>query len=87
MVRLGRFGDAIAYLHADSAANHRSVERTLLLSEACILVGDVAEARKYASQVVEHKAATVEQRLRGKTVLAQVLIDAGHAHAAEEIVR
>ena len=87
MLRLGRFGDALAYLRAEPSDSHRNVERSLLLAEVNVLVGEASEARKCASRVADHVAATVEQRLRAQTVLAQLLIDDGNPHAAEEILR
>jgi tetratricopeptide (TPR) repeat protein len=87
MLRLGRFGDALAYLRAESKGNQRGVERSLLLAEVNALAGHAGEAHKIASRLADHPSTTVEQRLRAQTVLAQVLIDNGNAHAAEEILK
>ena len=53
MLRLGRFGDALAYLRADPSDSHRSVERSLLLAEVNVLVGEANEARKCACPAVD----------------------------------
>jgi DNA-binding NtrC family response regulator/tetratricopeptide (TPR) repeat protein len=87
MLRLGRFGDALAYLRADSSGYQRSIERSLLLAEVNVLAGHASDAHKIAARLVDHPSTTVEQRLRAQTVLAQVLIDNGNAHAAEEILK
>ncbi len=85
-LRLGRFGDALAWLRADAGAAS-DTERSLVLAEVCVLAGHSAEAHRLAEKVAAHASATVEQCLRAKTVLAQVLIDSGSAHAAEAILR
>src|SRR4026207_1932412 len=87
MIALGRFGDALAYLRADSVGNHLNTERALRTAEVSVIVGEASEARKLATQIIEQKGTSVEQRLRARTVLAQVFIDTGNAHAAEEILR